>query len=464
VNYVPLVFSSWSESTVSLFANWGSISFLVFMVPILYLQDYSLRLAIVLSSSLIALGTTIRCAHLVFPGLTDGQFTVLAHVAAILNGIPGIVVTSAPPAVSAAWFPAHERVTATSISQMLNNIGQGLSFLIANLLVKEPKGNPTSSLDISGCAASSNTSSQFNISHAEEGRLKQELDTYMLVLAGPAIILFIFCVLYFPSKPPHPPSHSATEARLDFRSGCMELVRNPASWLLALVWSIPQAVWNNWCAMMVVSLTKVGQGGECLSEQWVNMLGLVAVLVGTMVAIMVGMVTDRIKGKMKVTIVSLLVLGGLLFTTLSLISLQVIRFPNMVTLKVFVYVFLLLGNSCVVSTSPLLMEFGVEKLYPINEGMIGGWLNIWYNIISVIFLGIFSIPGIGNTWLNFVLPLSCFMVLPLFLTVKEEYKRSVLDEDTPDAFCHDDEESEEEADSNHNTDYGQDRIPVFFTE
>ena len=30
-----------------------------------------------------------------------------------------------------------------------------------------------------------------------------------------------------------------------------------------------------------------------------------------------------------------------------------------------------------VSTSPLLFEFGVEKLYPISEGMIGGWLNIW---------------------------------------------------------------------------------------
>lgn len=73
-------------------------------------------------------------------------------MAAILNGIPGIVVASAPAAVSAAWFPPHvnitivmvekttgttydddndgkkqERVTATSISQMLNNVGQGVN-------------------------------------------------------------------------------------------------------------------------------------------------------------------------------------------------------------------------------------------------------------------------------------------------------------------------------------------------
>merc|ERR1711970_890666 len=103
--------------------------------------------------------------------------------------------------------------------------------------------------------------------------------------------------------------------------------------------------------------------------------------------------------------------------------------PKMWVLQACVYVFLLLGNSFVVSTSPLLFEFGVEKLYPISEGMIGGWLNIWYNIISVIFLGLFDIPHIGTKWLSFVLPVSCFMVIPLFLTIKEEYKRRSIDED-----------------------------------
>ena len=61
--------------------------------------------------------------------------------------------------------------------------------------------------------------------------------------------------------------------------------------------------------MMVMSLTKIGYEGECLTEHWVNYLGLTSVLVGTMVAICVGMVTDRIRGKMKITILGLLVLG-----------------------------------------------------------------------------------------------------------------------------------------------------------
>ena len=66
-----------------------------------------------------------------------------------------------------------------------------------------------------------------------------------------------------------------------------------------------------------------------------------------------------------------------MFTILTLISLEVLVFQSMRTLKVMVYLTVLVGNSLVVSTSPLLMEFGVEKLYPISEGMIGGWLNIW---------------------------------------------------------------------------------------
>merc|ERR1719369_2329308 len=73
--------------------------------------------------------------------------------------------------------------------------------------------------------------------------------------------------------------------------------------------------------------------------------------------------------------------------------------------------------------------------------MIGGWLNIWYNIISVIFLGLFDIPHIGTQWLSYVLPVSCFMVIPLFLTIKEEYKRRSIDDKEGDG-SEDDEEQE----------------------
>ena len=57
VDVVTLLYPAWSPATVSLLANWSSIAFLVFMVPVLYLQNTSLRYAILLTSCLMFLGT-----------------------------------------------------------------------------------------------------------------------------------------------------------------------------------------------------------------------------------------------------------------------------------------------------------------------------------------------------------------------------------------------------------------------
>jgi hypothetical protein len=104
------------------------------------------------------------------------------------------------------------------------------------------------------------------------------------------------------------------------------LVCSPAAWALALAWALPQAVWNNWVALMVISLAGLGRDGgqQSLSETWVNVLGIVAVLVSAVVSILVGMANDMIKGQLKATILGLLSSGGLVFGLLSLICLKVI--------------------------------------------------------------------------------------------------------------------------------------------
>ena len=194
----------------------------------------------------------MRCHFLISDSVPDHVQTVLYHVGAVLNGIPSIVVTSAPPAVSAAWFPPHERVTATSISQMLNNVGSGLSFLLASILVKEPESHHHNS----SCNIRAGHTAPVNVGSDTVAELRTDIEHYLLALFIPALLLFLSTIIYFPSKPPTPPSRSSREERLDFVQGALELVRNPSSWLLATVWSIPQAIWNNWCAMMVMSLTR----------------------------------------------------------------------------------------------------------------------------------------------------------------------------------------------------------------
>lgn len=65
----------------------------------------------------------------------------LSHICAILNGMAGIVIFSAPSAVSSAWFPPGERTTATGIAIVFNNLGNAVSFLLAPAIVPDPPEN-----------------------------------------------------------------------------------------------------------------------------------------------------------------------------------------------------------------------------------------------------------------------------------------------------------------------------------
>ena len=68
-------------------------------------------------------------------------FYRLSHICAILNGMAGVVVFSAPSAVSSAWFPPGERTTATGIAIVFNNLGNAVSFLVAPAIVPDPPNN-----------------------------------------------------------------------------------------------------------------------------------------------------------------------------------------------------------------------------------------------------------------------------------------------------------------------------------
>ena len=76
---------------------------------------------------------------------------------------------------------------------------------------------------------------------------------------------------------------------------------------------------------------------------------------------------------------------------------------------------------------PLAMELAMELCYPASEGVVGGFVSIWFNITTVLFLSLFNIPDIGTTWLDYVLPLSCILAIPFLLPVKVHYRRMVLD-------------------------------------
>ena len=138
----------WTDFEAPMLANWGCITFVIFVVPLsklaevrqiisTFLQSNSytifqknLRLTVLIVSGLVAMGTVVRCCHYL---ITDPTiFLVSSHICAILNGISGVTIMAAPPLISSQWFPPNERTTATSINQAANMLGNGLSMLLGS--------------------------------------------------------------------------------------------------------------------------------------------------------------------------------------------------------------------------------------------------------------------------------------------------------------------------------------------
>lgn len=54
----------------------------------------------------------------------------LMHVGQFFNGLGGPVAMAAPPILSAVWFPAKERTTATAIGTVFNYMGVAVTFVM----------------------------------------------------------------------------------------------------------------------------------------------------------------------------------------------------------------------------------------------------------------------------------------------------------------------------------------------
>jgi FLVCR family MFS transporter 7 len=96
------------------------------------------------------------------------------HIAQILNAAVGPFVMATPSKISANWFPPKERTTATAIGTLSNYMGSAAGFLIGPYVVSF-----------------------------------SNIQTLIVVEAIHGLVILIWTCLYFPDKPPSPPSASA---------------------------------------------------------------------------------------------------------------------------------------------------------------------------------------------------------------------------------------------------------------
>nr|XP_018673174.2 disrupted in renal carcinoma protein 2-like [Ciona intestinalis] len=289
-----------TKSDTELLTNWGPISFIITMPFYMWLlQIKGLRLTVVSGAFLVAIATGLRCLP-----LPNHILQYVIHVAQFLNGIAGCPVMAVPPMLSNVWFPPAERITATGITTLFNYFGTGAAYIIGPLFVSEP---PNSTLNIS-CFNVSKHSLPVNSSCFEIFKIRHEIQAVMYLEFGLAAANFIAMMIFFPKKPPTPPSVSASKARMSLMSGILSLRHHRQYLVVAFVTSIIFGTWGGWTGVMAIILKplKVKQNES-------DFIGFMMTLIGCASGMFVGWFTDRLKGRMKTMLSILFIVSFLAF-------------------------------------------------------------------------------------------------------------------------------------------------------
>ncbi|XP_069980084.1 solute carrier family 49 member 4 homolog [Penaeus vannamei] len=388
---VSVAFPGWGAETVAMMGNWGTIMFVVGIVPMCWLMEAKgLRAGVLACAGLIAAGTIMRIIP--FATSSDVFFTVMSHLCAICVGLAATLVMAAPPTIAAVWFPPEERTTATAVSQVLNQLGNVGSYM-EPLLVRSPRNGTTT----------------------EE--IRSDIKRLLYIDAAIAVALLAAILVYFPKKPPLPPSVTSSVERYDFLTSMKKVFRNRDLLLVTISFGITVGIPLTWLSVLNFSLRELGIDQD--DAMWV---GLLAVVASGASGLLAGRATDLVYGHVKATLLALTEATLACFFWFFLLA-----WGAVAASRWQVYVSVVGGLALNFATAPLFMELAVEVSYPCPEVVVGGMLTGADNFVGLLFLFIFFIPNIGYEWVTYsLLATGALAIVPLLL-VRENYARSSID-------------------------------------
>eukprot|EP00042_Codosiga_hollandica_P026034 m.120030 g.120030 ORF g.120030 m.120030 type:complete len:472 (-) comp52074_c0_seq2:819-2234(-) len=385
----------WSDGVVALMANWGPICYLIAVIPSSWIMDIrGARSACVIAAALVFAGALVRCFS-----KSASVATGLIHLGQIFNGLAGPVAMSIPPVLSATWFPPGQRTTATAIMSMSNYIGVALAFVLGPQLMPAHEASPTST---------------------DLDEIKSSILKYMWMQAGFTGLVFICTVIHFPNKPPNAPSRSAKSERMSFVLGIKSLMRHRQFWLVAAAYGAITGIYSGWSAYLEPNLQEFLDDDAAQTESgWIGFYGTIASCVS---GIALGLVSDRLGGKMKAILLLICAVSLAMFLWFALACQGVVLKATSV-----LYTSSIAGGFFLNGAIPLFYELGVETTYPIAEGITTGVLTSLNNVAGLIFLAIPEIPNLGNIWANWALVAACGFSFLCMVFFQEHYRRTSVD-------------------------------------
>lgn len=409
----------WRDSDIALLTAWGPISSILSTLPFIWLiEKKGIRVASLLATFLVLLGAVVRCLT------TDPSYvTWTSNIGQLLNGLGGPVAFGAPPVLSALWFPADERTTATALNSVLSSLGPGLAFILGPYFVPF-RGNCHDNKTVHKRSSIFIGSIIHNCTN-QTGIIAERKDIhsymiYYLCFVGAAFFLML---VYYPAKPKLPPTLSASVGRLDFSSGIKVLIRNVKFWMIFLTFGVSQGVFGCWQGVLDVILKP-----HNISEDEAGWLGFYSLIAGCLASLVFAKFSDIFSRHMRLLLLFLYICASGCFIWFIFLVEGVIH-----SSAFMLYASIIMGTMFLTSTLPLFFEMACEAAYPVPEGTTNLLMILGSNVSGVIFLVIQMIPNIGTKWATWCMMVCIVSCIPVLAFLKERYSRLEVDEITIDS-------------------------------
>lgn len=393
---VRAVYPSWTDQTLAMFILNAAIVVTIFTMPMMWLsQKFGLRFTMIMCAATATMSATLRCLT-----KEETPFTVMCYICSVTNAFSTCFALALPPTIAATWFPPKERTTATAIGALATQLG-GAGMYFAPLLVHEPE-DPQSRPDIEAT--------------------QDQIMNLMYIYAGILWFLLITVVVYFPSRPLLPPSLSSTVESLNFVEGFKTMIKNRQVGLTMLTYCFSFGIPVVWVGVLNISLEDMNFKQDKINKDEIMLVGICSVSVSGIAAFLTAVISDRLYGHLRITVICLLAASSACFLWFLLLILNVIH-PTLGQVAAAVTG----GVSFQFASVPLLMEMTVEMVYPCSENVVGAVLTTSFNVISTTFLLMFQIPVESYVWVSGVLLASQTLTIIPLLLVRETYNRTSQD-------------------------------------
>ncbi|XP_045129384.1 solute carrier family 49 member 4-like isoform X2 [Portunus trituberculatus] len=237
--------------------------------------------------------------------------------------------------------------------------------------------------------------------------------------AGLAAILLVAALVYFPSKPPSPPSVTSCQERFTILPALKVLIKNKKFILILVSYGIfagPPLVW-----LTVIDYSLLPLGFHQEKAMWV---GVSALMVSSLLPVVVGRLNDLLRGHTKTLLLVLMMTTTVFFFWFLLLSYGVLPVTDWQ-----VYVTAVGSLSFSLSTLPLFMEMAIDLVYPSPELLVTAVMIAADNVTGMVFLFLFHIPDSLHLWTTYTLTLCSSITIVPLVAVSFPTTRMTIDTD-----------------------------------